>query len=142
VPAPPAWLDDGRVLVETRSGTLIVGVDSGDVMPGPEVDGGTVLVDVSADGSRAAIAPEGGQVEVRSRDAWLQQSGEREASLGGGLAVAAIALDRQAERLAVMWQQESDPGTLIVYRAQGGWHETSRRPLPNGSERGALAWLP
>lgn len=141
LPAPPAWLDDSRILVETRSGTVIVGVDSGELTPGPGVRGGTALVDVSADGSRAAIAPEGGPVEVRGRDAWLGDGGQPELSLSDGTAVA-LALDRRAERLAVIWQRSPGPGLLIVYRRDGGWHETMRQPLPNGSQRGALTWLP
>ena len=141
LPAPPAWLDDSRLLVETRAGAIVVEVDSGDITAGPDIGAGA-LVDVSADGSRAAVGrTEPGPVEIRKRDEWLNGGGQPEASLGNGT-VGAVALDRRAERLAVIWQQSSRAGIVIVYRRDGGWHETSRLPLPNGSERGALAWLP
>ncbi len=120
----------------------MVGVDSGEIGDGPDTGGSTALIDVSADGSRVAIGGgERGPVEIQTRDAWLNGGGQPEASLGDGT-VGAVALDRRAERLAVIWQQGSNAGIVIVYRRDGGWHETSRLPLPNGSQRGALAWLP
>jgi hypothetical protein len=142
VPAPPAWLDDSRLVVHTRSGMIIVSVDSGDITAGPDIRAGAALIDVSADGSRVAVAGgERGAVEVRSRDAWLNGGGQPEASLGDGT-VGAVALDRLADRLAVIWQQSAAAGIVVVYRREGGWHESSRLPLPNGSPRGALTWLP
>ena len=141
LPAPPAWLDDSRLLVETKAGAIVVDVDSGEITAGPDIGAGA-LVDVSADGSRAAVgSSEPGPVEIRKRDEWLKGGGQPEASLGNGT-VGAVALDRRAERLAVIWQQSARAGIVIVYRRDGGWHEASRLPLPNGSERGALAWLP
>ena len=142
LPEPPAWLDESRVLLETRAGTVILGVDGADTTAGPDLGNGAALIDVSADGLHVAIGPtQPGPVTIRSRDAWLTGAGQPEASLGNGT-VGAVALDHGAERLAVIWQQQSAAGIVVVYRRAGGWHESSRLPLPSGSQRGVLTWLP
>jgi hypothetical protein len=140
---PPAWLDDGRVAVQTRGGIVVVGVDTGDLTAGPDLAAGAALIDVSADGTRVAIERDGHRgVEVRSRDDWLAGGGQAEASLDGEGIVGALALDRRAERLAIIWERASETGTLVVYRREGGWRESARLALPNNSQRGALTWLP
>jgi hypothetical protein len=142
LPVPPAWLDESRVLVETEAGTVILSVDGGDTTAGPDMRDGAALIDVSADGSRVAIGgSQPGPVTVRSRDAWLNGSGQPDASLGDGT-VGAVAFDRRAERLAVIWQHQSAAAIVVIYRSEGGWHESSRLPLPGGSQRGVLTWLP
>jgi hypothetical protein len=141
--APPAWLDDGRLAVQTRSGVVVVGIDTGDLTAGPDLAAGPALIDVSADGTRVAMErDEHRRVDVRLRDDWLAGEGQPEASFDGDGTVGALALDRRADRLAVIWQRASEPGTVVVYRRDGGWRESARLALPNGSQRGALTWLP
>jgi hypothetical protein len=141
--APPAWLDDSRLLVETTADTIVVGVDSGEITAGPATGAGAALVDVSADGSRVAVGRgDPGSVEIRARDPWLGGGGQPETSISGDGTVGAVALDRRADRLAVIWQRGSNPGLVVVYRRDRGWQESSRLPLPNGSRRGVVTWLP
>jgi hypothetical protein len=141
--APPAWLDDGRVAVQTRSGVVVVGIDTGDLTAGPDLAAGPALIDVSADGTRVAIErDEHRRVDIRLRDDWLAGEGQPEASFDGDGTVGALALDRRADRLAVIWQRGSEPGTVVVYRRDGGWRESARLALPNDSQRGVLTWLP
>lgn len=143
VPAPPTWLDDARVAVQTVSGVVIVGVDSSETTKGPATDGDQLLIDAAADGSRVAIGGgEPARVEVRARDDWLAGRGSPEATLDSDGEVGAVALDRRGERLAVIWERADAKPELVVYRHDTGWREVTRVPLPDDAQRGLAAWLP
>jgi hypothetical protein len=143
VPAPPTWLDDARVAVQTLDGIVIVGIDSGDTTKGPATNGDQLLIDTAADGTRVAIGRgEPGRVEIRSRDDWLAGRGAAEATLESDGTVGAVALDRRGERLAVVWERADAETELVIYRLDSGWREGARLALPDDGQRGVPAWLP
>jgi hypothetical protein len=143
VPAPPTWLDDARVAVQTLGGIVVVGIDSGEATKGPATNGDQLLIDAAADGSRVAIGRgEPGRVEILSREDWLAGRGPAEATLEGDGSVGAVALDRRGERLAVVWERADAETELVVYRHDSGWREGARLPLPDDGQRGVPAWLP
>jgi hypothetical protein len=142
IPLPPAWLDVDRVVVPSGDVVTIVDTQTGDQVDGP---GGVGQLSVSADGSRAAIArADGSGVDVRLTTDWLVGSGEPELTAQSGDArVSALALDRRADRLAVVWSRGTLPGLVTIYRRDGtSWQEAARFDLPGDAERGIAAWLP
>jgi hypothetical protein len=142
-PAPPAWIDDARVAVQTTSGIVVAGIDSGDTTKGPETGGGEVQIDAAADGTVVAVGQaEPGRVEIRARDEWLAARGSPQATLEGGGTVGAIALDRRGARLAVIWERADGNADLAIYRRDSGWREAVRVPLPEDAQRGVVSWLP
>ena len=143
VPAPPTWLDDARVAVQTLRGIVVVGIDNGEASKGPETNGDQLLIDAAADGTFVAIGRgDPGRVEIRSRDDWLAGRGSAEATLEGNGSVGAVALDRRGERLAVVWERADANTELVVYRQDAGWREATRLQLPDDGQRGVPTWLP
>jgi hypothetical protein len=143
--APPAWLGDDIVLLETEEGFARIDTGTGDVRTGPPGDlGAGISASVAADGSVIALAdPQGGAVEVRDVRTWLtgDRSGpmarlEAEGEVGG------LALDRRGSRLAVVWQQLDGPGTVVLYARADGWREAARIELKGESARAVVDWLP
>ena len=143
--APPAWLDGGRLIVQTEDGLVLVDGGSGALTEGPPVDlAGGLALDVSPESDLVAIArPDGGGVDVHRVNEWLVAPASGVVtSLPGQGEVGAVAWDQAGSRLAVVWQQPDRPGTLIVYRAAEGWAEVARLTLPGDSARAAVDWLP
>jgi hypothetical protein len=143
--APPTWLDERRLIVQTDEGLVLVDVGSGALTEGPRVDlAGGVALDVSADSGLIAIArADAGGVDVHRVNEWLvAPAAGAVTSLTGQGEVGAVAWDETGGRLAVVWQQPDGPGTLTVYRAAEGWAEVARLTLPGESARAAVDWLP
>jgi hypothetical protein len=142
--APPTWIDDERVLLQTTVGLVIVDTATGDVGLGPQAETGEGIgLAAAADGSVVALATEAGSIEVRDLDAWLVgDTGPPVASIEAQGEIGSVALDRRGERLAVVWQQPDGAGTLTIHRAADGWREIERRTLPGESARAVLDWLP
>ena len=143
--AAPAWADDDRVLVQTSAGFALVDTATGDVAFGPATDlGGGISASIAADGSLVALAdPAAGAVEVRELERWMSGAGgDPLVRLEGEGEIGALAFDRRAERLGVVWQQPDGPGTLVIYRRDDGWQEAARLTVAGESARAVIDWLP
>jgi hypothetical protein len=142
--APPTWIDDERVLLQTTVGLVIVDTATGDVGLGPQVEiGEGIGLAAAADGSVVALATEAGLIEIRDLDAWLVgDTGPPVASIEAQGEIGSLALDRRGERLVVVWQQPDGAGTLTIHRAADAWREVERRTLPGESARAVVDWLP
>jgi hypothetical protein len=145
VAAPPAWIDDDRVVVVTATsdGTESVIVDSAtqESEPGPA---GVVLVATSADATMAAVwyGPDN-PVEVLPTRAWL---GDEPATIrieppDGATAPAVLALDGPGDRLAIVWTDDAGaPASITVNAAVRDWGRVATLDL--GEARAAsVAWL-
>jgi hypothetical protein len=141
IPAPPAWLDDDRVVIDSGEQTSVVNTQTREIVPGPA---GVGLLAVSADGERTAVArPDGSAIDVRTTAAWLAGETAAEASLDGDGRVGALALDRRGQRLAAIWERSDGPSLITVYERDGtSWREVDSRGLPDGAVRGVVSWLP
>ena len=141
VPAPPAWLDDDRVVIDAGEQATILNTQTREVVPGPA---GVGLVSVSADGERSAVARvDGSAIDVRLTAAWLAGDATAEASLEGDGRVGALALDRRGQRLAAIWERSDGPSVMTIYEREGtSWREVDSRELPDGAVRGVVSWLP
>jgi hypothetical protein len=141
VPAPPAWLDDDRVVLDMGQATSVLNTQTREVVPGP---GGVGLLSIAADGERAAIARvDGTAIDVRLTSGWLAGEAAAEASLEGDGRVGGLALDRRGQRLAAIWERSGRPSLLTIYARDGtAWHEAHARELPDGAVLGVVSWLP
>ena len=144
VPAPPAWIDDDRVVVVTATidtnGTVIVDTTSGDATAGPP---GPRLVATSADATRVAVWHGGrSPIEVLATDAWLdgQTASIRIDPPEVGWAPAVLALDGPGDRLAVAWTDEGAPAGVTVYAAVREWAAIASLDLAD-VEAASVAWL-
>ncbi len=142
VPAPPAWLDDDRVVIAAGQGITVLNTQTREVIPGPA---GVGLLSVAADGERSAVArPDGSTIDVRLTAAWLAGGSAVEASLEGDGRVGGLALDRRGQRLAAIWERsDGQPSVMTIYEREGtSWGEVDSRELPGGAVRGVVSWLP
>ncbi len=147
----PAWLAGDRlaaIVLDPSGGPSAVLVDaaSAEVRPGRQ---GVAAIAASSDGSRiATVGADGRSVEIRSGAAWPGAGPWEDppvARIGSpaiGIA-AAVALDPAGRSLAVVWTDgELVARSVVRYDAAVGWRETSRYPLPEGTLRAAVAFVP
>lgn len=142
--APPAWIDEQRVVVQTTVGFVVVDTGTGNVGLGPQADlGGGIGLAIAAEAARVALAPEAGLVEVRDLAAWLAgDAGEPEARIENQGEIGSIAFDRSGERLAIVWQRPDGPGRLTIHRRSDGWRQVQELTLPGESSRAVVDFLP
>jgi hypothetical protein len=142
--APPAWIDEQRVLVQATDGFVVVDTGTGDVTAGPRQDlGGGIGVAIAPAASLLAVAPEAGLVEVHDLGGWLGgQTGDPQARIENQGEIGALAFDRSGERLAVVWQRPDGPGLLTVHRRADGWSVAHEQTLPGESARAVVDFLP
>jgi hypothetical protein len=145
VAAPPAWLDDERVVVVTGDAgsptSAIVDVTTGDVTDGP---GGARLIAASANGKRVAtMARRGAPVLVSDTAGWLAGDGSAIASVtppDGVASAISFALDSTGQRLAIAWAADDGKVTLAIHDARSDWRRVAQPKV--GTARGAVvAWL-
>jgi hypothetical protein len=143
-PAPPAWIDGGRLVVVTGDTaaptTTIVDTGSGGLSDGPV---GARLVATSADARRiATMAAQGSPVVVRDTAGWLDGDGSSIASIDppdGSSTAIAFALDATGQRLVIAWSGKDGTVTLAVHDGRQGWRRVAQPKI--GSARGAVvAW--
>jgi hypothetical protein len=145
LPAPPAWVDDDRVVVVTAAAdateTIVVDTTSGEPAQGP---GPARLVTTSADASTAALwRGPGDPIEVLATDDWLDG---RNASIRieppeSGWTPAVLALDGTGRRLAVVWSDEDgSPAGATVHAAAREWAEVASIGLDE-VQAATVAWL-
>jgi hypothetical protein len=143
VAAPPAWIDQDRLVIVTgdtaKPVTTIVDTTTGKASKGPT---GVRFVATSANGSRVAtMAGPGAPVVLRDTEAWLDGDGT---SLGSveppsGASAAAFALDASGQRLVIAWADDDGTISLAVHDGRSGWRRTAQPAI--GNARGAVvAW--
>ena len=145
VAAPPAWIDDDRlVLIATTSegtGAVIVDSASPGSEPGPT---GVHLVATSADAATAASwRGEGTPVEIQSTTSWLagQPAGVKIDPPDGAALPMVLALDADGERLAVVWgDEEGTPTGITVHAAVLEWARVATLDLGEANAA-TVAWL-
>ena len=142
MPAPPAWLDDDRIVIPAGEGIAVINTQTREVIPGPADVG---LLSVAADGERSAVVrPDRSAIDIRLTASWLAGDTAAEASLDGDGRVGGLALDRRGQRLAAIWERsDGRPAALTIYEREGtSWREVDSRELPDGAVRGVVSWLP
>ncbi len=145
VAAPPAWIDDDRLVLiaATSEGTEAVIVDSASPgsEPGPT---GVQLVATSADAATAAVwRGEGTPVEIQSTTSWLagEPAGVKIDPPDGAALPMVLALDADGERLAVVWgDDEGTPTGITVHAAAREWARVATLDLGEANAA-TVAWL-
>ena len=145
VAAPPAWIDDDRLVLisATSEGTEAVIVDSASqgYEPGPS---GVQLVATSADAATAAVWRGPGQsVEIQSTTSWLadEPADVRIDPPDGAAMPMVLALDADGERLAVVWaDEEGTPTGITVHAAAQEWARVATLDLGEANAA-TVAWL-
>lgn len=143
-PAPPAWLDDARLVVVTGDAAAptatIVDTTNGGLSDGPV---GARLVATSANGRRiATMATQGAPVVVRDTTGWLDGDGSSIASVdppNGSSTAIAFALDAAGQRLVIAWAAKDGSVTLAVHDARQGWRRVAQ-PRIGGARGAVVAW--
>lgn len=155
--APPAWLDDRRVVVAGLSPTgglrvVVVDTEAGTSSAGPP---GIRAVAVSADGRRLAtvgadqrtidVLPAGGLTAGATSEparAPGPETAQRVPPEPIGV-VSGLALDASGRSLAVVWTDaDLVPSVVVRYEDGDGWRERARIRLAPATVRAAVAWLP
>ena len=145
VPAPPAWIDDDRLVLisATSEDTQAVIVDSAsqEYEPGPT---GVQLVATSADAATAAVwRGEGQPVEIQSTTSWLAEepAGVEIGPPDGAAIPMVLALDANGDRLAVVWgDEEGIPTGITVHAAAREWAKVATLDLGEANAA-TVAWL-
>jgi hypothetical protein len=145
VAAPPAWIDDDRLVLisATSEGTEAVIVDSASQgsEPGPT---GVQLVSTSADAATAAVWRGPGQpVAIQSTTSWLagEPADVRIDPPDGAAMPMVLALDADGERLAVVWgDEEGTPTGITVHAAAQEWARVATLELGEANAA-TVAWL-
>ena len=145
VAAPPAWIDDDRLVMiaTTNEGTGAVIVDSASpgTEPGPT---GVQLVATSADAATAAVwRGEGTPVGIQSTTSWLagEPAGVEIDPPDGAALPMVLALDANGHRLAVVWgDDEGTPTGITVHAAAQEWARVATLDLGEANAA-TVAWL-
>jgi hypothetical protein len=145
VAAPPAWIDDDRLVLisATSEGTEAVIVDSASqgYDPGPS---GVQLVATSADAATAAVwRGPGRPVEIQSTTSWLadEPAGVEIDPPDGAAMPLVLALDADGDRLAVVWSdEEGTPTGITVHAAPQEWARVATFDLGEANAA-TVAWL-
>ena len=145
VAAPPAWIDDDRVVLisATSEGSEAVIVDSASqgYEPGPN---GVQLVATSADAATAALwRGPGRPVEIQSTTSWLagEPAGVEIDPPDGSAMPMVLALDADGDRLAVVWgDEEGTPTGITVHAAGREWARVATFDLGDATAA-TVAWL-
>jgi len=144
VAAPPAWIDDERLLVITGDAAepiaTIVDVKTGKLSDGPS---GARLLATSSNGRRiATMAEQGAPVVVRDTAGWLKGDGSSIASIAppnGSSTAIAFSLDVSGQRLAVAWQAKDGTVSLAVHDGRSDWRRVAR-PEIDAARGAVVAW--
>jgi len=145
VAAPPAWIDDDRLVVVTGDAgsptSAVVDTTNGDVTDGPK---GARLIAASANGKRVAtMAKQGAPVMVRDMDGWLAGDGTAIGSVAppdGVSSAISFALDATGQRLAIAWAGDDGKVTLAVHAANSDWARVAQPKIPTASGA-VVAWM-
>ena len=145
VAAPPAWIDDDRLVVVTGDAgaptSAIVDTANVSVTDGPK---GARLIAASANGKRVAtMAKQGAPVMVRDMDGWLAGDGTAIGSVAppdGVSSAISFALDATGQRLAIAWAGEDGKVTLAVHAANSDWARVAQPKIPTASGA-VVAWM-
>jgi hypothetical protein len=145
VAAPPAWIDDDRIVLisATSEGTEAVIVDSASqgYDPGPS---GVRLVATSADAATAAVwGGPGRPVVIQSTTSWLagEPAGVEIGPPDGAAMPMVLALDANGDRLAVVWgDEDGTPTGITVHAAAREWARVATFDLGEASAA-TVAWL-
>ncbi len=144
VAAPPAWIDDDRLVVVTGDAaeptSTIVDTMTGELTEGPI---GARTLATSANGRViATMAEQGAPVVVRDTAGWLSGDGSSIASIDpprGSTTAIAFALDVTGQRLVIAWAARDGAVTLAVHDGRSAWRRVAQPKI--GSARGAVvAW--
>ena len=144
VAAPPAWLDDDRLLVVTGDAgapiATIVDTTTGDLSDGPA---GARMLATSANGRRiATMAEAGAPVVIRDTSGWLKGDGSSIATIAppnGSSTAIAFSLDATGQRLVVAWQAKDGTVSLAVHDGRSDWRRVAQPAI--GAAKGAVvAW--
>jgi hypothetical protein len=145
VAAPPAWIDDDRLVIVTGDTaaprSAIVDTTTGELSDGPS---GSRLLATSVNGRRiATMAEQGASVIIRDTAGWLSGDGSSIADIappGGSTTAIAFALDATGQRLAVAWATDDGAVTLAVHDGRSDWRRVAQPKIEQA--RGAVvAWL-
>jgi hypothetical protein len=144
VVGPPAWIDGDRLVVVTgedrRRVATILDVTTGETSIGPA---GVRLLAVSADTTTVAVWSGDGPIAVHDTEAWLAEDGPTTsiAAPNGVVGPAAIALDRNGGRLAIVWaDRDGLPASVTIHVSARGWARAATIPL-RGVRAAMVAWL-
>lgn len=145
VAAPPAWIDEDRLVVVTGDGraptSAIVDVANSDVVDGPS---GARLIAASANGKRVAtMAKQGAPVMVRDMAGWLAGDGSAIATLAppdGASTAISFALDTTGQRLVIAWVDDKGKVTLAVHDASADWSRVAEPKIPSATGA-VVAWM-
>ena len=145
VAAPPAWIDDDRLVVVTGDAgaptSAIVDTANVSVTDGPK---GARLIAASANGKRVAtMAKQGAPVMVRDMDGWLAGDGTAIGSVAppdGVSSAISFALDATGQRLAIAWAGDDGKVTLAVHAANSDWARVAQPKIPTASGA-VVAWM-
>ena len=149
--APPAWLDDDRVVIVTGDAdaplTRIVDAASGSLEPGPS---GARFVAISTDGSTVAtLAPSSAIIALDEASAWLAGNGSSASSAGTARAGApaqgatpiAFALDAAGDRLAAAWRRTDGTVVVAVHARAQDWAPVTTRTFDDRARGAVVGWL-
>jgi hypothetical protein len=145
VAAPPAWIDDVRLIVVTGDAVAptaaIVDTTTGELTNGPS---GARLVATSVNGRRVAtMAGQGAPVVIRDAVGWLNDDGSFIASIAppsDSATAIAFALDAPGQRLAIAWTTDDGAVSLAVHDGRSDWRRVAQPKI--GTAKGAVvAWL-
>jgi hypothetical protein len=144
VAAPPAWIDEDRLIVVTGDTSApvatIIDTTTGELSKGPA---GARFVATSANGRRVATMTGPGEaVVIRDTEAWLASDGSSIGSVeppSGTSSAVAFALDTTGQRLAIAWASDDGSIQLAVHDGRAGWRRTAEPKV--GTAAGAVvAW--
>src|SRR5262245_13805699 len=145
VAAPPAWIDDDRLVVVTGDvaspKSAIIDTTSQDIADGPS---GARLIAASANGKRVAtMARQGAPVMVRDMAGWLAGDGSAIGSVAppdGVSSAISFALDSTGQRLAIAWAGDDGKGSLAVHEASADWRRVAQPKIPSATGA-VVAWM-
>ena len=144
-PAPPAWLDDDRLVAvggtSASPTAVLVDTATGDLTDGPP---GARSLATSADGSTvASLDASLKTVTIRETADWLGGSGTTIGSVAAepdDVQLTSLALDRTGSRLALAWAAKDGSLRIDVHERADGWRRVGSQTIDDGARGAVVGW--